>query len=129
MSIAGNIVDWLSQQPEPRTMAEIREAVLPGASAAAMHNHIGPLVKAGRVRRVARGAGRAAGSTFEATGKPDGRRKPMTVRRPVTVLQKPSHAPVNVAADVAAFLRAGGRIQKLPRGAVSQPFKRIEAQA
>ena len=59
--------------------------------------------------------------------KPEPKRNPraFSINRPITVLKKKQHGPVDVSGDVAAFLRAGGRIQKLPRHAVSQPLQRI----
>lgn len=41
----------------------------------------------------------------------------------------PPRVPVDVSADVARFLSAGGRIQRLPRYAVSRPFKRLKVAA
>lgn len=53
------------------------------------------------------------------------RRKP----RPFTVVkpkvEKPEPMARDVSADVAAFLASGGRVERLPRYAVSQPFKHI----
>lgn len=62
--------------------------------------------------------------------KPEG--EPKSNPRAMTVVKrKPVAAPGprDVSADVAAFLKAGGRIQRLPRHAVSQPLLRIGVKA
>ena len=132
MSVAHEICQWLLKQDAPRTTMEIRDAVLPGGTGRQMHNHIGPLLRVGKLRKVTPGAGRAGGATFAANpdALKDRRFRPTTAQR-VVVARKSVRPQVvgDVSADVAAWMASGGRVQRLGRHETSQPFKRIGAAA
>lgn len=135
MNRSEKLVRWLASQDGPRTSRQMREAVDPAADVKIIHAVISSMVKRGKMRRAGfSGASRRGTSLYALTedamrdnrirAKP--KPKPTTAQR-VVVGRKAAkpQAVGDVSADVAAWMAAGGRVQRLGRHETSQPFKRI----